>query len=217
MKRIAMLLGLALAWMLGMTAEAQTAAYNGYCTLGATAAVTSGLQSYNKLQGVISQCTVTVYLTGTVTLATIYSDSISTPLSNPFTATTSGSWLFYASLAGYDVKMSGGVSPNTYPSPVTLTDLSGGFCSSGGVCSVIILAAGTATPTTIGSNGVLLNGVPALQSQTSLFNYYSGGAGNLTGTGDNNTANGFQALNANTTGSNNTANGYHALYSNTTG
>ena len=79
------------------------------------------------------------------------------------------------------------------------------------------LAAGTTTPTTIGSNGVLLNGVAALQSQTSLYNYYSGGAGNLTGTGNDNTANGYQALHANTTGYNNTANGYQALYSNTTG
>jgi hypothetical protein len=79
------------------------------------------------------------------------------------------------------------------------------------------VAAGTATPTTIGSNGVLLNGVPALQSQTSLNNYYSGGAGNLTGTGNDNAANGFQALHANTTGINNTANGLQALYANTTG
>ena len=96
------------------------------------------------------------------------------------------------------------------------------------------ITAGATTPTTIGSNGVLLNGVPALQSQTSLNNYYSGGAGNLTGTGSNNTANGLSALNANTTGSNNTANGLRrstptppatttprmgcqALYSNTTG
>ncbi len=73
------------------------------------------------------------------------------------------------------------------------------------------IAAGATTPTTIGSNGVLLNGVPALQSQTSLNNYYSGGAGNLTGTGNNNTANGYEALYANTTGSNNTANGSGAL------
>jgi hypothetical protein len=63
----------------------------------------------------------------------------------------------------------------------------------------------------------LLNGVPALQSQTSLYNYYSGGAGNLTGTGNSNTANGYQALSANTTGSYNTANGYQALSANTTG
>ena len=79
------------------------------------------------------------------------------------------------------------------------------------------VAAGAATPTTIGSNGVLLNGVPALQAQTSLYNYYSGGAGNLTGTGNYNTANGYQALSANTTGSNNTANGLQALSANTTG
>jgi hypothetical protein len=79
------------------------------------------------------------------------------------------------------------------------------------------VVAGTTLPTTIGSSGVLLNGVPALQSQTSLNNYYSGGAGNLTGTGSYNTANGMYALNANTTGNNNTANGYAALYANTTG
>ncbi len=79
------------------------------------------------------------------------------------------------------------------------------------------VAAGTTTPTTMGSNGVLLNGVPALQAQTSLNNYYSGGAGNLTGTGGGNTANGFQALFYNTTGYNNAANGMYALYSNNTG
>ena len=74
-----------------------------------------------------------------------------------------------------------------------------------------------ATAETISANGVLLNGVPALQAQTSLNNYYSGGAGNLTGTGYYNTANGFQALCSNTTGSNNTANGMYALNANTTG
>jgi hypothetical protein len=79
------------------------------------------------------------------------------------------------------------------------------------------VTAGTTTPTTIGSSGVLLNGVPALQSQTSLNNYYSGGAGNLTGTGSQNAANGLAALYSNTTGYNNAANGLAALYSNTTG
>ena len=74
-----------------------------------------------------------------------------------------------------------------------------------------------ATAETISANGVLLNGVPALQAQTSLNNYYSGGAGNLTGTGYNNTGNGFQALYTNTTGYYNTANGMYALFTNTTG
>jgi hypothetical protein len=91
------------------------------------------------------------------------------------------------------------------------TDGNGNLTAAGNV------SAGTTTPTTIGSSGVLLNGVPALQSQTSLNNYYSGGAGNLTGTGSNNTANGLYALNSNTTGNSNSAQGYVALYSNTTG
>lgn len=42
-------------------------------------------------------------------------------------------------------------------------------------------------------------------------------AGNLTMTGDRNSANGMWALYSNTTGNTNTANGYYALYSNTTG
>jgi hypothetical protein len=63
----------------------------------------------------------------------------------------------------------------------------------------------------------LLNGVPALQSQTSLNNYYSGGAGNLTGTGSSNSAQGYQALYFNTTGYNNSAQGVYSLYSNMTG
>ena len=64
--------------------------------------------------------------------------------------------------------------------------------SSGNISTPGTITAGTSTPTTIGPNGVLLNGIPALQSQTSLNNYYSGGSGNLTGTGGSNTANGFR-------------------------
>ena len=59
------------------------------------------MQSVNTLQGIIPSCTVTVYLTGTSTLATIYSNVSSTPLSNPFTANTvssvnPGGWIFWA-------------------------------------------------------------------------------------------------------------------------
>jgi hypothetical protein len=103
-----------------------------------------------------------------------------------------------------------------------LTSLPPGWTVTGSGSTQAVSAPGTLilgalTPTTIGSKGVLLNGVPALQSQTSLNNYYSGGSGNLTGTGSDNTANGFAALYANTTGSSNTASGYQALYANTTG
>jgi hypothetical protein len=121
MKRILAFSILALAVL---AAHGQTAAFNGYCTQGGVSAQTSGLPSTNKLQGIIPQCNVEVFLTGTTTLATIYSDSSSTHLTNPFTANTLGKWLFYAATGqGYDVVMSGGFPPLVYPNPVTLTDL----------------------------------------------------------------------------------------------
>jgi hypothetical protein len=112
---------------------------------------------------------------------------------------------------------------NTTGNAATATQATNATNFNGGMVSATTgtfsgtVAAGATTPTTMGSNGVLLNGVPALQAQTSLGNYYSGGAGNLTGTGSDNTANGFQALYSNTTGTDNTANGYAALSVNTTG
>jgi hypothetical protein len=120
-----------------VNAAAQTAAFNGYCTLGAAHATISGLNASNYQQGMIPSCTVTVYLTGTLTKATLYADAGGTPLTNSFTANTNASWLFYAATgAGYDVVMSGGTSPNTYPSPVTLTGLMAGGGSGGGVTSI---------------------------------------------------------------------------------
>ena len=97
------------------------------------------------------------------------------------------------------------------------TNVNGGTVSaSNGTFSGTVVA-GTTTPTTIGSSGVLLNGVTALQAQTSLGNYYTGGSGNLTGTGTYNTANGYEALISDTTGINNTADGYQSLINNNTG
>ena len=112
-----------------VSASAQIAAINGYCNLGGAQSVTSGLSSSNYLLGIIPSCTVKVYLTGTTTLATIYSDSSETPLTNPFTAnaassTNPGYWLFFAAAnQGYDVSLSGGISPNVYSSAVTLTGM----------------------------------------------------------------------------------------------
>ena len=69
MKKLAVIIGL----LAGCLAHAQTGAINGYCNLGGTTASLSGMQSVNRLQGIIPSCTVAVYLTGTSTLATIYS------------------------------------------------------------------------------------------------------------------------------------------------
>ena len=103
-----------------------------YCVQGATQAVVSGLNSANYLQGVIPSCTVTVYLTGTTTLATIYSNATGTVQNNPFTASPTGQFLIYAAEGqGYNVVLSGGVSPNVYTSPVSLTGLMAGGSGGG--------------------------------------------------------------------------------------
>lgn len=54
--------------------------------------------------------TVTVYVSGTLTLATIYADDnpSPTPKANPFTSDASGYFYFYAPAGRYDVRLSGG-------------------------------------------------------------------------------------------------------------
>ena len=101
-------------------------AINGYATLGGVKAVTQGASSTNNLEGIIPHATITVYITGTTTKATIYADGSSTKLANPFYAnalgaTNPGGWVFWtATNAGVDVIGSGGIAPNTYPAPVSL-------------------------------------------------------------------------------------------------
>jgi hypothetical protein len=118
-----------MALFFGVPLFAQTGTVQGWCNLGGNKATTQGAQSTNYLQGVIPSCTVTVYLTGTTTKATIYSNNLSTPLANPFTANAVGAvnpggWLFWgATGAGLDVCTSGGIAPNTFPSPVCLTNV----------------------------------------------------------------------------------------------
>lgn len=109
--------------------------FNGQCAKGGQSIMTQGLQSSGTQplpSGTIStgtgaigsypSCTVTVFLTGTSNLATLYSNNAAspTPLANPFTSNTDGSVLFFAATQiGYDVNYTGG----GIPSPVTLTDI----------------------------------------------------------------------------------------------
>src|SRR6185369_10412495 len=122
-KAILVLLGIMTFSLMGM---AQVAPLNGWCQKGATKAVVSGLSSSNYLDGVIPSCSVTIYLPGTLTKATLYSDAIGTHLGNPFTANNSSStqpgyWLAYAAIGQtYDVVRSGGIAPNVYLNPVTI-------------------------------------------------------------------------------------------------
>ena len=97
----------------------------GYCEKGGEVVVTDGRSSTTRVQRSYPSCTITVYESGTLTLAAIYSDYISTPLANPFTADTSGYWSFVADSGRYDVKMSGA----GFVSPVTRSGL---WIASGG-------------------------------------------------------------------------------------
>ena len=135
-----------------MSAKSQTAALNGVCENGGRHATVSGLNATNFQLGVIPSCTVTVYFTGTTTIAPIFADSLGTPLANPFTgavvgSTAPGQWLFYAATGvGYDVVMSGGIAPNTFPTPVTLTGLKVGGGGGGGSGTVTAFSAGNLPP-----------------------------------------------------------------------
>lgn len=130
MKRF-LLLALAFAG-LSLPAMAQNG-FNGWCQTGGKNVSTQGLQSTTTVQQSYPKCTVEVFLTGTTTHATITKDKIGTPLANPFTANTDGSWLFFAADGqGYDVTMSGGTAPNVFPQPFTLTDLINASGGSGG-------------------------------------------------------------------------------------
>src|SRR5208282_1335095 len=79
----------------------------------------SGTQKFQQSFVLNNQgCTVTVYNAGTLTVSTIYSDNSATPQANPFTASNTGYWFFYAANGRYDVKFSGaGIA-----SPFTLGD-----------------------------------------------------------------------------------------------
>ena len=118
------------AFLLTSPLLAQYGAVNGQCSVGGIKAKTQGANSDNTFMGSYPKCTVTVYLTGTATLATIYSNSTGTPLSNPFTAQVNALWDFFAAQGvGYDVVLSGG-SPIQFPSSITIPGVTTGISGS---------------------------------------------------------------------------------------
>lgn len=165
-RRVLRLSALVACLLCAIGAHAQTAAISNHCYLGGTQAKTSGLSSTNFQLGIVPSCTVTVYLTGTQTKATIFRDGSGTALSNPFTGNTVGSvdlggWVFFSAInQGYDIVMSGGIAPNTYPSPVTLTDVFAGSQFSGG--------GGTVNPNqfAVGNNTGVIVGLPEMGTST---------------------------------------------------
>ncbi len=106
-KRFMVLLGL-LAVMVSMAWSRDRV--GGWCEEGGKTVTVAGMISSAStlVQRSYPSCTVTVYVTGTATLATLYSDDSGTPLANPFTANLAGYWYFYANNGRYDVTFSGG-------------------------------------------------------------------------------------------------------------
>jgi hypothetical protein len=164
------------------------------------------MKSTNYQQGIIPSCTVTVYLSGTQILATIYKDGLGTPLTNPFTASTTGKWLFFPSLSSnvYDIVMSGGTPPNVFPAPVPLTAVSPGGGGGGGGTGLQSFNGRTAPNAVLipGDFTTILSGSPFGFSGSGGLAYDSGtgivspssqwrlSGGNLTGLGTFNLNNG---------------------------
>lgn len=154
--------------------HAQTDAFQNWCQDGGVRVLTSGLPSSTMVQASYPQCKVDVYLTGTLTRATIFKDKLGTPLTNPFTAFQDGYWLFFAADGqGYDVVMSLG-TPNAFPSPKTLTDLIIGPGSGG---STVVQVNGTPIITQSPVNFVNANGVTFTNPSAGVINAAVAGAG----------------------------------------
>ena len=149
------------------------------CLQNATQAQVQGLSSTNYLTGNIPSCTVTIYLTGTTTLATYYLSPNGTPQTGPFTASASGQFLAYASPnQGYDVVLSGGVPPNTYSTPVTFTDLipgSGPAISPNQLGTVFLVDGFPSSCSTIGVTGVTGSGGSGLSAGNFALAFSGGG------------------------------------------
>lgn len=77
----------------------------GFAEQGAQVVWTAGIASTTVVQASAPYATIRVYLTGTTTLATIFSDNQvpPTPMANPFQANQFGYWFFYAPDGRYDV------------------------------------------------------------------------------------------------------------------
>ena len=119
--------------LLSGVAEAQYVKYQNWCENGGVQVITQGLASANYVQNSYPACTVTVYLHGTFSTASLYSDAGTTPLTNPFTANalssaTPGAYGFYVIAGEYDIVLSNG----GFPSPITLFDVFIGGIGGGG-------------------------------------------------------------------------------------
>lgn len=79
----------------------------GFAEIGGQGVVTDGRTSTTDVQRSFPGATVDVFLGGTSTPASIYSNVGGTPKANPFLADSNGYWSFWADDGTYDVRLSG--------------------------------------------------------------------------------------------------------------
>jgi uncharacterized cupin superfamily protein len=149
-------------------APAQNGSWQNWCQAGNIPANVSGIASSNPLQGSFPLCQVEVFLTGTPTTATIYSNQSGTAsLANPFCANADGSFLFWSSNAGhYDVTISNSPACNPaasgyaqLPAPFTWWDVPPASGGGGniGTCTQFYIT-DWATASTLGCVGSAISG-----------------------------------------------------------
>jgi hypothetical protein len=91
----------------------------GWVELGGEQVTTDGRTSTTNVQRSFPLATVSVFLPGTGTLATIYADELLTPMANPFIADTDAHWGFWVDEGSYDITFSNA----GIPFPYTLFDV----------------------------------------------------------------------------------------------
>lgn len=107
MKRILTILLLLLGFLATQSLAQTVAKYQSLASRGNVQSQTGGVNSSNKLVGSYPGCTITVYLTGTTTVAQLYTNVSLTAKSNPFTADSEGYYEFYIAPGTYDIRFSG--------------------------------------------------------------------------------------------------------------
>lgn len=122
----------------------------GFAEQGGYSISTDGRTSTTLAQRSFPGCTVNVYLAGTLTPATIFSDVGGTPKANPFVASsTDGYWFFWADDGSYDVKFSGGGITTPFSLFNFTVGQSGALNDPGSNGMLARTAANTVTPRTI--------------------------------------------------------------------
>ena len=163
--------------------------FQNWCQLGGQRVSMAAIFSAGYVQASYPKCQVDVYLTGTSTHATIYSNNniVPTPLSNPFNAGTDGSFgLYFAPTTCYDITISPGLSHPAMPGNYTFSYYcpgAGGGGGGGGTVSAFSADCSQAN-TLISCNVVNPTTTPQLQLSTLQFgpHKFFGNNTNITGT-----------------------------------